>query len=103
MKSVEEMIREREVAFIEKRMEIAQWVLQLMKDTREMAPELLEGIEIPQGNTAEELLPALYSEPFDEEAYKQQAEKINIFQQKKDAVAEKLNEESLSILSRRSQ
>lgn len=46
----------------------------------ETNPEIFAGVEMPCGKTAQEVVPAMYEEPFDEVKYKEQRKKLLDFQ-----------------------
>jgi hypothetical protein len=95
---VSKLIAERERKFIEQRVLITQWIKEFMESVHAFDPELLKGIKIPEGRTAEELLPSLFIEPFDHAAYLREREAMEDLRGKVNAVAEKLNEEALACL-----
>lgn len=43
-------------------------------------PAIFEGVEMPCGRTAQEVVPAMYEEPFDEQKYKEQRKRLLDFQ-----------------------
>lgn len=98
---IKDIIALKERQFVETRLLISQWVETFMKNVREVDPALLaqEGIILPEGNTAEELLPSLYAPNFDITTYEAEKAKFDQLQSKFNILADKLNEEALRCLS----
>lgn len=95
----ERLIEKRETEFIEHRVWISQWVKKLMQNVKEMDSSLLQGVSIPEGNTAEELLPALFTKPFNLEAYTEQVKVVNVLQENLDRIGAERNRRALELLS----
>jgi hypothetical protein len=92
------LIADRERKFIEQRVVISQWVKDFMANVKAIDPSLLSDIAMPKGNTAEELLPSLFTEPFDHEAYLLEREKLETFRLAVNSIACRLNEEAMRCL-----
>ncbi|MDR1523243.1 MAG: hypothetical protein LBS29_04765 [Endomicrobium sp.] len=98
--NVKDLIELRQKEFIEKRLLISQWIDTLIKNSREIDPELFikYNIEPLKGDNVKSLLPSLFIKPFNKEQYLMEKEVIDIYQKKLDLLADKLNEEALQLL-----
>jgi hypothetical protein len=89
--------------FIERRVFISQWVKEFMENVRAIDPSEMVGIDIPAGDTAEELLPSLFVEPFDHAAHEKYLQELDVVESlrlKVNEVATRLNEETIKCLQR---
>lgn len=99
MVSVKELFAKRQAVFIEKRTKIEGEVDKFLQGVREIDPVLLANITPLNGTTTREVLPALWEEPFDPEAYKEQLSLLQAYIAAVKEVADKLNEEALRVLN----
>ena len=65
---------------------------------KQLKPELLEGIELPNGTTAQELYPSLYNDSYDVEANKKEVAIVAEFVQKLQAALEPYHQQIYSLL-----
>lgn len=96
---VNALLEKRRNMFISSRRDVEVWIEKFFTELDQVNPQLLEGVEFPTGRTAQDIFPALYSEPFDEEAYCQQYATFEVFYNKVMEVAEYLNSKALEVLN----
>lgn len=99
MTDVEALVRDANERFISDRIQIEQWVNTLMQRVSEIDPKDLVGVNIPSGKTAQELLPALYTQPYCKEAYLVQREALNNFQLEINKIGEVYNQRFWEIIN----
>lgn len=98
MTDAKKLLDQRRDLFIATRRDIEVWVDKFFKEISQVNPKLMEGIEAPNGTTAQELFPSLYSEPFDEEKYNAEYEVFNAYYLKVMEVAKYLNDKAQEVL-----
>lgn len=92
------LLRERQNKFIETRTLIASEVQKYLNSLNAMDAEVRAEILLPKGNTPQEILPALWVEPFDMEAYTEQLNQFQASVQSAKIYCDKLNQEALRCL-----
>lgn len=85
-----ELYKKAQQALMEHKVHVKEWCMQLV-DAYEAIPG--ENKSPLPGKTAEELIPALFTEPFNEEQYRKEASVLENIQKEVIAVAMCLNEE----------
>lgn len=99
MLDIQQLLMKRQNEFVQTRFQIKTIIDNLFAGLGQVDPKLLENINMPNGTTAEEILPALFQEPFDVDAYNQQLAEYNKFAAEIDNLALRLNEEAIKCLS----
>ena len=100
--TIQELYNLRQTKFIEARSTIKHEVDQFLESVKATDPSVFVGLEIPAGNTAEEILPSLWVEPFNQEQYNQELAKLNAFIAQIHIVTDRLNQEALECLQKSS-
>lgn len=95
---VTSLLRERQNKFIETRTLIASEVQKYLNSLNAMDAEVRAEILLPNGTTPQEILPALWTEPFDTEAYKEQLSHFQASVQSAKIYCDRLNQEALKCL-----
>lgn len=95
---VAKLLKERETKFIETRTVIAGEVEKFLASLNAMDEDVRAQIVMPNGTTPQEILPALWVEPFNEEAYKQQLSLFMTSVQSAKACCDRLNQEAIKCL-----
>lgn len=98
MTDVSQLLEQRRNMFIATRRDIEVWIDKFFSEIDKVRPELLKDITFPTGRTAQELFPALYKEPFDEEQYNKEYADFNAFYEKVMEVADYLNSKAREVL-----
>lgn len=98
MLDVAALKRKKQDDFIEKRTIIEQEVDKFLASISEMDADIKEKCNYDPNYSAKTLLPALWVEPFDEEAYNQQLSRLQNYIAGVKSICDKLNEEALKCL-----
>ena len=98
MTDVNELYKKRQEVFIERRTTIATEVDKFLAGVAEIEPELIKDITPLNGTTAKEVLPSMWVEPFNIEAYERELAVLNDYINKIKSVADALNAEALKVL-----
>ena len=98
MTDVTKLLEERRNQFITTRRDIEVYIETFFSELEKVPPKLLADVQLPTGRTAQEIFPALYAEPFDEEAYEAQYEAFNKCYKQVQGVAEYLNKKAEELL-----
>lgn len=93
-----QMKRQRQDKFIETRTKIEQEVDSFLKSISEMDEDLRKRCNYNPQYTARTLLPALWSEPFDEDVYKVQLAKVNQYVAAVVALCDAMDAEAIKCL-----
>jgi len=99
MLDVQQLLIKRQEEFLSTRITISNIIANLFEGLSKVDPNLLKDINMPAGRTAEEILPALFTEPFDINEYNKQLAVYQRFASEIDNLAIRLNEEALKCLS----
>ena len=94
-----ELLKQREQVFTETRYEIIKRVTATLEGLTKIDPQLLATLPPLPGNTVQEVFPALFTEPFNKEAYQQQLAVYNTFKDQANLLIDKLNKEAIECLS----
>lgn len=92
------LIREREAQFIEKRVMIENEVNRFLASLETLDDSIKQQIEYVPGQTARDILPALWAEKFDKEAYQLQLNKLNACVSRVRLICDEINQEALRCL-----
>lgn len=95
---VKQLLTMRQNKFIEDRTIIAERVNKYLESLANLDNELRAQCIIPTGTNAQEVLPALWQEPFDEAAYQAQLAEFNRSVASVKLVYQRINEEALRCL-----
>lgn len=93
---IDKLVRERETRFIESRVKIEQWITRLFKQ--------IEGYDLssctgkPEGRTAQEIFPSLYTKEFNVEAYQQEYKVFMSWYSQVRAYADRVNKAAMEAL-----
>lgn len=98
MTNVNELYRKRQEVFIERRTKIVDEVNKFLDGVKGIDPALLQGIPTLPGDTAKDVLPSMWEEPFDTEKYEKELAVFNTYVKYVKEVADKINEEAAHIL-----
>ena len=104
MSTIQELYQKRQTVFIECRAKIKQEVdaaLQSINNVKDKT--LFEDVQLPQGNTCEEILPELWHEPiedFDQAVYNRQLATFNATMAQIKVIADKHNQGALECLQK---
>lgn len=99
MTDVNKLLEQRRNMFISTRRDIEIWVEKFFTEINQVNPSLMEGITLPTGQTAQDIFPSLYTEPFDEEQYNKEYEEFDALYNKVMEVAEYLNNKAIEVLN----
>lgn len=99
MATVKQLYDARFQLFIERRSKVQSEVDRFLESVKSINPERLAGIEPIEGNTAQEVLPSLWKEPYNAEQYAVELSRLQRYIADVKAVADALNAEALRILS----
>lgn len=99
MATVKQLYNARLQLFIERRSKVQAEVDRFLQSVKSINPERLAGIEPIEGDTAQEVLPALWREPYDSQQYEVELSRLQHYISQVKAVADELNAEALRILS----
>ncbi len=95
---LEMALKQRQVKFVETRTVIASEVTKFLNSVQSLPEKVRVQVILPNGNTAQEILPALWEEPFDQAAYNSQLEAFNNSVRSVVTVCDALNEEAVKCL-----
>lgn len=96
---VQEILRTRQDAFVEKRTRIETEVDKFLESVNQITDERVTQVPgRPEGKNCREVLPALWKDPFDEEEYQKQLTALNSYVQAVQAVCDAINEDALKCL-----
>ena len=95
---IQELLRKRQEKFIETRSTIKQEVDAFLKSISQIDHTFFNGLQVPTGSTTEEVLPALWVEPFDEAEYNKELTQLNSFIAQVHILTDKCNQEALACL-----
>lgn len=98
MVDVSQLIKQREAKFVEARTKAELEINKFLESIKPIEDELKDIPGRPAGTCAKEIVPALWTEPFDEAAYYQQLEVFNNYVNQVVAYGDKVNEEALRCL-----
>ena len=98
MNNVNELYRKRQEVFIERRTTIASEVDKFMQGVAGIDPELLKNVTPINGTNAKDILPSMWAEPFNIEAYKSELAIFDNYVRQIKQVADDLNTQALKIL-----
>lgn len=98
-KTVSELLQERQNLFIETRKDIENEVNRYIESLTNVDSDILARCGNLAGNTAKEILPALWETPFNEELYEAQLAQFSQHVQCMQRECDKLNEEALRCLT----
>ena len=96
--SVEQLLAERQNKFIENRTIIEREVNTFLRSVETMDPVYQQQLNVVAGQTARDVMPALWAEPFDEAAYNAQRANFDAYVQRVKVVCDQLNAEALRCL-----
>lgn len=100
--NAQELLDKRKEDFIKTRYAIEQKVNSYMTRVfaaRELEPVWFSNVQFPNGKTAQEVLPSMYAEKFDPDAYMAELDRLLIFARQIEAVADAINKEAERCLS----
>lgn len=98
VKSVDQLLRERQDKFVERRTVIENEVNQFLKSLESLDHVYKQQLQVIDGRTAKDVLPALWAEPFVQETYDAQKAELDKYIASVQAVCDQLNEEALRCL-----
>ncbi|MCM1218881.1 MAG: hypothetical protein NC548_30735 [Lachnospiraceae bacterium] len=96
--SIEQLYAALNTKFVEQRTLTEVEVNKFLRSVEELDPVFQQQIGVVQGQTARDVLPSLWSEPFDESRYLQERAAVEQRIQLAAAICDKLNEEALKCL-----
>ena len=96
--SVSRLIQDRQNKFIETRTNIENEVNRFLQSLSGLDADIKEKCGVRDGVTARDLLPALWQEPFDENAYNSQKASLDTYIAQVRAVCDQLNQEAIACL-----
>lgn len=96
--SIEQLYATLNNKFVEQRTLTEVEVNKFLKSLEELDPVYQQQLNVVPGRTARDLLPSLWTEPFDEETYKQEKAVVDAMIQQATAVCDQLNEEAMRCL-----
>lgn len=98
MTELEMALKQRQDKFIETRTIIAAEVAKFLESVRSLPDEIRAKVVLPEGATPQEILPALWAEPFSAEEYARQLQLFNMWVQSVTSYCDALNEEAMKCL-----
>lgn len=98
MSQIQQLLQQRQTQFIEKRANIKSEVDAFLESVKVIDTDMLVGLAVPTGHTAEEVLPSLWEEPFDSNKYATELKNLNVFISQVHELTDKLNQEALECL-----
>lgn len=96
--SVEQLLNERQNKFIENRTIIEREVDTFLRSVETMDPVYQQQLNVVVGQTARDLLPSLWVEPFNEAQYNAERASLDAYIKRVTDVCDKLNAEALRCL-----
>lgn len=96
--SIEQLYAQRQNKFIEDRTIIETETDKFLRSLEQLDPVYQQQLNVVQGQTARDVIPALWAEPFDEEAYNQQRAVLDQRIENAKIICDQLNEEALRCL-----
>lgn len=91
-------LKQRQDKFVETRTIIATEINKFLESLGELTEEDRNNIKMPAGRSPQEILPALWVEPFDEAAYNEQLKEFSVCVSSAISYCDKLNERALACL-----
>lgn len=96
--SIEQLYAQRQNKFIEDRTIIETETDKFLRSLEQLDPVYQQQLSVVQGQTARDVIPALWAEPFDEEAYNKQRSALDQRIENAKIICDQLNEEALRCL-----
>mgnify|MGYP001027830327 CR=1 FL=1 len=98
MTELEMALKQRQEKFVETRTIIASEVTKFLNSLSALPDEIKAQAIMPTGTTAQEILPALWSDPFNQEEYEAQLSNFNRSVDSVTSICDALNEEAMKCL-----
>lgn len=92
------MIQQRQNKFIETRTIIESEVNKFLQSLTMLDSELKQQLGVTEGISCKDLLPALWTEPFNQNVYVEQKQKLDTYIAQVQAICDKINQEALACL-----
>lgn len=96
--SIEQLYAQRQNKFIEDRTIIETETDKFLRSLEQLDPVYQQQLSVVQGQTARDVIPALWAEPFDEVAYNKQRSALDQRIENAKIICDQLNEEALRCL-----
>ena len=97
--NVAKLLQDRQNKFIETRTNIENEVNKFLKSLEALDDDVKINCGVAVGITAKDLLPALWQEPFNEEAYKAQKAQLDTYIAQVKNICDELNREAIACLN----
>lgn len=98
MVDVDQLIRNKETQFVEQRTKTEIEINKFLESIKDIEEEIKDIPGKPTGTTAKEIVPSLWTEPFDEAKYKEEIEALKKYVDAVVAYGDRINEEALKCL-----
>ena len=95
---VAQLIKDKESKFVEQRTLTEVEINKFLESIKDIEDEIKDIPGKPTGTTAKEIVPSLWTEPFDEAKYKDEIEAFNAYVEEVVKFGDKINEEALACL-----